>query len=96
MHLFKNFLDPPLDGSSRMAGFMDNLGTPVSDISVSRYEKRDRKRIKESEKAMQLKEKKKRAVQQQLRTAREEALREKEGVSYEAGAFLSWYVELRT
>ena len=73
-------------GSSRMAGFIDNLGTPVSDIAISRYEKRDRKRIRESEKAMQLKEKKKRAVQHQLRTAREEALREK-GVSYEAGAF---------
>ena len=77
----------PNGGSARMAGFVDNLGTPVSEISVSRYEKRDRKRIRESEKAIQMKEKKKRAVQHQLRTAREEALREKQGVSYEAGAF---------
>ena len=74
-------------GSKRLTGFVDNLGTPVSEVTMKRFEKKDRKRINESQKSIQEKEKVRRALQQQLKATHEEALRQKEGVSYEAGSF---------
>ena len=43
--------------------------------------------MKKSQKAADTREKKKRAAMKQIRDAREEALREKEGTTYEARAF---------
>ena len=43
--------------------------------------------MKKSQKVADTKQKKKRAVMKQLRVKREEALREKESTTYEAGAF---------
>ena len=51
------------------------------------YNKRDRVCVNKSKKAAHEKEKKKRAARNQLRVAREEALKEAEGTTYESGAF---------
>ena len=48
---------------------------------------RDKKRARKSDLQASEKEKKRQQAEQLRRTRREEALREAEGVSYEAGAF---------
>ena len=57
------------------------------DAAVKSFQKKDKRRIRKAEKAQDEKEKKRRAVVNQLRVAREEALREMEGVTYESGGF---------
>ena len=76
-------------GSTRYADLMENMRTPAADVALKMYEKKDQARIKKSEKAADEKEKrkKKRAVMNQLRVAREEAIRDAEGVTYESGGF---------
>jgi hypothetical protein len=48
---------------------------------------KDKKQVRKSDKAATEKDKKRRCTGKLLRTQREEALREVEGVSYEAGGF---------
>ena len=69
-------------GAERQVQLQNSLGTPISGSSVKTFLKRDKHRVKKSQKAANTKEKMK-----QLRVAREEALREKEGTTYEAAAF---------
>ena len=73
-------------GASMGVRIQESLGTPLSESSVSTLLRKDLERVKQLEKASQEKEKK-RAVIQQLCTAREEAYKEVEGTSYESGAF---------
>ena len=75
-------------GAERQVQLQSSLGTPISGSLVKTFLKRDKRRVKKSQKAADTKQKKKRAVMmKQLRVKREEALREKEGTTYEAGAF---------
>ena len=74
-------------GSSRSVGLMEKLERPAFDAAVKSFQKKDKRRIRKAEKAQDEKEKKRRAVVNQLRVAREEALREMEGVTYESGGF---------
>ena len=72
-------------GSARYTDLMENMGTPAADVALKKYEKKDQARIKKSEKVADEKEKKKKVVMNQLRVAREEAIRDAEGVTYESG-----------
>ena len=74
-------------GSTRYSDLMESVGTPAADVALKIYEKKDQDRIKKSEKAADKKEKKKRVVMNQLRVAREEAIRDAEAVTYESGGF---------
>ena len=74
-------------GSSMASRVMQTLGTPASSMAIENFRKKHMERAKLAEKASDEKERKKRTVMKQLRTAREEAYKEAEGgLSYDAGA----------
>lgn len=70
-----------------MIELQKELGTTASEKTTETYRKRDTVRVKKSKKAADEKEKKRRASRNQLKIAREEALKEVEGPTYESGAF---------
>ena len=74
-------------GYTSLIEFQKDLGTPASEKSIETYTRRDIARIEKSKKAADDKEKKKRAARNQQKIAREEALKEAEGQTYESGAF---------
>ena len=66
---------------------MERLSIPGGTHTDHTFSLKDRKRLQKADKKATTKEKKRRQGQQLLRTRREEALREMEGVTYEAGGF---------
>ena len=66
---------------------MKKLSIPSHKTGQDIWEKRDRKRVAKADKAKLDKEKKRRQCERKRKLQREEALREKEGVQYEAGGF---------
>ena len=66
---------------------MERLSIPGGTHTDHTFSLKDRKRLQKADKKATTKEKKCRQGQQLLRTRREEALREMEGVTYEAGGF---------
>ena len=74
-------LDRVNRGAERQVQLQNSLGKPSSGSSVRTFLKRDKHRVKKSQKAADTKEK---SSDETLQVAREEALREKEGTTYEA------------
>lgn len=66
---------------------MERLSIPGGAFTDDILRLRDRKRLRKADSQATAKEKKRRQGLQLVRIRREEALREKEGVTYEAGAF---------
>ena len=64
---------------------MERLGIPAGVFTLNLSAKKDKRRLKKADKQVKEKEKKKRQSMQMVRLRREEALREAEGVLYEAG-----------
>jgi len=74
-------------GSSVTAKLLDSMGTPVITPSKKRLSRRDKHRINQAVKKRSGKEKMRRALAQQLKAAKEDAYKEKEGASYAGGSF---------
>lgn len=66
---------------------MKRLSTPAGHHTAQASFVRDKKRVRKSDLQATEKEKKRRQGEALLRTLREEALREVEGTTYEAGGF---------
>ena len=66
---------------------MERLSIPAGEFTKRASRKRDKKRLQKSDLQTSAKEKKRRQAEQFRQTRREEALRDAEGVTYEAGAF---------
>ena len=66
---------------------MERLSTPGGEHTEKSCRYKDRKRVAKSDLQISEKFKRRREGIQQLRTQREEALRDAEGVTYEAGGF---------
>jgi hypothetical protein len=74
-------------GTASQHKVMERLLIPAGDYKKAVSAVKDKKRVRKSDKAATEKDKKRRCTEKLLRTQREEALREVEGVSYEAGGF---------
>ena len=74
-------------GASSRERVMERLLTPAGHHSRTAFTKRDRKRVRKAESQASERGKKQRKGQQIMQMRREEALREAEGVTYEAGGF---------
>ena len=70
---------------------MEWLSLPAGHHTKQASLREDRKRIRKSDQQVTQKEKKQRQEQTLLQTQREEALREAEGVTYEAEGFQTSY-----
>lgn len=66
---------------------MEELSIPGGTYTSHAFYLKDRKRLRKADLQVTEKEKKRRQGLQLVRTRREEALREMEGVTYESGAF---------
>ena len=74
-------------GASSRERVMERLLTPAGHHTRAASQKKDRKRVKKADSQASEKAKKRREDQKIMQTRREEALREAEGVTYEAGGF---------
>lgn len=74
-------------GAASRVSVMNRLSIPAGMFTKKASEKKDKRRLKKSDLQASAKEKKRRQAMQLLRTHREEALREAEGITYEAGSF---------
>ena len=74
-------------GTASRHKVMERLLFPAGDYKKAVSAVKDKKRVRKSDKAATEKDKKRRCTEKLLRTQREEALQEVEGVSYEAGGF---------
>lgn len=74
-------------GAESRKEVMERLGIPAGSHTSHSVNIKDTKRLQKADKQATIKEKKRRQGLQLARTRREEALREKEGVSYESGGF---------
>ena len=74
-------------GAASRENIMRRLSTPAGHHTRQASFVRDKKRLRKSDRQVTKKGKKRRQGQALLRTRREEALREAEGVTYEAGGF---------
>ena len=74
-------------GASSRERVMERLLTPAGHHTRAASQKKDRKRVKKADSQASEKAKKQREGQKIMQTRREEALREAEGVTYEAGGF---------
>lgn len=74
-------------GAASRVSVMNRLSIPAGMFTKKASEKKDKRRLKKSDLQASAKEKKRRQGMQLLRTRREEALREAEGITYEAGSF---------
>ena len=75
------------NGAASREGVMERLSIPAGEFTKRASRKRDKKRLQKSDLQTSAKEKKRRQAEQFRQTRREEALRDAEGVTYEAGAF---------
>ena len=66
---------------------MDRLGIAGGELTKQDWQGRDKKRLRQADDQCKSKEKKRRQAEHLHRVRQEEALRQVEGVSYEAGAF---------
>ena len=66
---------------------MRRPSSPAGSFTGNTFRLRDKARLRKADNQATAKEKKRRQGLQLLRTHREEALREQEGVTYESGAF---------
>lgn len=74
-------------GAESRERLMERLSIPGGAFTEDAFRLRDNSRLRKADKQATAKEKKRRQGLQLIRTQREAALREKEDVSYEAGAF---------
>ena len=74
-------------GAESRKKVMERLGIPAGSHTGHSVNIKDTKRLQKADKQATRKEKKRRQGLQLAHTRREEALREKEGVSYESGGF---------
>ena len=74
-------------GAASRAKVMERLSIPAGKFTDKYSKRKDKRRLRKSDQQTMEKYRKKRQGQQMLHTLQEEALREAEGVSYEAGAF---------
>ena len=66
---------------------MDNLSIPGGTHTSHAFRLKDSKRLRKADTQATAKEKKRRQAVQLVRTRREEALQDLEGITYEAGGF---------
>ena len=74
-------------GAASRVSVMNRLSIPAGIFTKKASEKKDKRRLKKSDLQASAKEKKCRQGIQLLRMRREEALRDSEGVTYEASSF---------
>lgn len=74
-------------GAASRAKVMQRLSIPAGVFTKQASARKDKRRMKKADRQATDKEKKRRQGMQLIRTRREEALREAEGVTYEAGGF---------
>ena len=74
-------------GAASRESIMQRLSIPAGEFTKKASLIKDTRRLRKSDLQTSAKEKKRRQGMQLLRTRREEALRETEGVTYEAGGF---------
>ena len=74
-------------GAESRKRVMERLSSPGGSFTGNTFRLRDKSRLRKADNQATAKEKKRRQGMQLLRTHREEALREQEGVTYEYGAF---------
>ena len=74
-------------GASSREKVMQRLGIPAGDLTKRSLLLKDKKRLRKSDREKCHKNKRRRQAEQTRKTRKEEALREAEGVTYEAGGF---------